>query len=79
MLVLAPAACCLAGIAANEALLTLSRSVRGRLGSSTQSVLEGCINLDSSTQAPVVVEPSGDKRLDKRSSKKAAADPIKVG
>ena len=31
MLVLAPAACCLAGIAAHEVLLTLSRSVRAGL------------------------------------------------
>ena len=78
MLVLAPAACCLAGIAASEALLTLSRSVRARLSSGQQDVLKGSINLEQKGQAePAVEEPPAAKASSKRSAKKAA-DPSKV-
>ena len=72
MLVLAPAACCLAGIAAHEALLTLTRSIRGRLAVKAQAggLMEGAVNLDGSAdKAPEAgatkAEPS------KRASRKA--------
>ena len=80
MLVLAPAACCLAGIAAHEALLTLTRSIRGRLAARAQSPMEGCVNLDSSGDKGPGREAAGPARpeLSKRASRKAG-DGGKVG
>ena len=77
MLVLAPAACCLAGIAAHEALLTLTRSIRGRLAAKAQSPMEGAVNLDGSADKASDAAPAKPE-LSKRASRKAA-DGGKVG
>ena len=80
MLVLAPAACCLAGTAAHEALLTLTRSIRGRLAAKAQSPMEGSVNLDSGADKGPGREAAAAARpeLSKRASRKAG-DGGKVG
>lgn len=73
MLVLAPAACCLAGIAAHEVLLTLSRSVRTGLANRAADKADGADKVaDKAASKPASFKASG------KNSKKGAADGGKV-